>query len=248
MSRVVDISIAKANCLSCRQAQTCLPQGLSSQEIRKFSAAVKRNRVFQRGDALFRQGDKLDSLYLIRSGTVKIYSLNDDGDEQVLGFYLAGDVVGLDALDEGIHDCTAVVLETSGICELSFNKLEDLALTLSGLQRRLHRLYGREIARDHALLRLLGHKSAEQRLAGFLWHLIERINRQGYSTEELNLSMSRHDIANYLGLAVETVSRLFRRLQEQGILEVDRRHIKLCDQAQLQHLAGCVAAVQAAQA
>ena len=238
MSRVVDITTAKSNCLNCHQAKTCLPEGLSEQDIRQFSVAIKRNRVFQRGEALFRQGDKLDSLYLIRSGTVKIYSLNDDGDEQILGFYLPGDVVGLDALDEGLHDCTAVVLETSGICELSFSKLEDLALTLSGLQRRLHRLYGHEIARDHALLRLLGQKSAEQRLAGFLWHLVERIKRRGYSAQELNLSMSRHDIANYLGLAVETISRLFARLQEQGVLEVERRHIIFRDHARLQRLAG----------
>ena len=134
MSQVVDIFTAKTNCLSCYQARMCLPQVLSNQGIRQFSAVVKHNRALQRGEALFRQGDRLDSVYLIRSGMAKIYSLNDDGDEQILGFYLPGDVMGLDALDEGLHDCTAVVLETSAICELSFNKLESLALSLVGLQ------------------------------------------------------------------------------------------------------------------
>ena len=117
MSTVIDFTAAKSNCPTCHQAKICLAQGLNEQEIQQFSDAVTRQRVVRRGDVLFRQGDTLDILYFIRSGSVKIYSLSDEGDEQVLGFYFPGDLLGLDASDSGYHDCTAVALETSGLCE-----------------------------------------------------------------------------------------------------------------------------------
>lgn len=238
MNSVVDITAAKHSCLHCHQAQLCLPQGLNKEEIKLFDQAVRRNRVVKRGEQLFHQGDAMGSLYLVRSGALKIYSLSDDGDEQILGFYWPGDMLGLDAVSNGIHDCTAVALETSSVCELGFSQLNGMAQKLTGLTLPMNGFYGREISRDHALLRLLSRKSAEQRLAGFLLDLSDRFAQRGFSAHEFHLSMSRHDIANYLGLVIETVSRLFARLQEEGVLNVDRRHIVVRDLQKLRELAG----------
>lgn len=238
MSAVVDFAAAKQNCRTCKQLSQCLPQPINDAEIKQFNSAVTSRRVVQRGEHLFRQGDSLNGLYLVRSGAVKVYALSHDGAEQVLGFYLSGDILGLEAVESGSHGCTAVALETSSICELSFARIEALPPALTGLHKWLGKAYGKEIARDYALLRLLGQKSAEQRLAGFLLHLAERFGRRGFSSREFNLSMSRYDIANYLGLALETVSRLFARLQDNRVLAVNRRHISIRDPALLQQLAG----------
>ena len=238
MNSVIDINTAKRSCLHCNQAQHCLPPGLGQEEIKLFDQAVNCSRIVKRGERLFHQGEAMGSLYLVRSGAIKIYSLSDDGDEQILGFYWPGDMVGLDAVSNGFHDCTAVALETSSVCEVGFSQLTGMAQTLVGLAQQMNSFYGREISRDHALLRLLSRKSAEQRLAGFLLNLSEQFAQRGFSAHEFHLSMSRHDIANYLGLVIETVSRLFARLQDEGVLSVDRRHIVVRDLPQLRALAG----------
>lgn len=238
MNSVIDISTAKRSCAVCNQVQHCLPQGLNEEDVKIFGQAVRRHRTLKRGEPLFYQGETLDSVYLVRSGALKLYALSDDGDEQILGFYQPGDMLGLDAVSSGVHDCTAVALETSSVCELKFSHLTEMTQTLHSLAQQIHSFYGREIRRDHALLRLLARKSAEQRLTGFLLNLSEQFAKRGFSAHEFHLSMSRHDIANYLGLAIETVSRLFARLQEEGVLRVDRRHIVLLDLPKLYTLAG----------
>jgi len=240
---VVDLAAAKRSCRVCNQSAKCLPQGCDSILLEQFDD-IKRSQVLQRSEYLFRQGDTLQSLFLVRSGSVKIYSLSADGDEQVLGFYLPGDLIGLDAIETGIHACSAATLETSSICEFSFTRLDDLTHSITALHRQMNRLYGREISRDIALLRLLGNKSAEQRLAGFLYDFTQRLSQRGLSEQEFNLSMSRHDIANYLGLAVETISRLFARLQDDDVLSVDRRHITVRNPERLQQLAGVNTSIQ----
>ncbi len=247
MNTIIDFTAVKQNCHNCKQIKQCFPQPLDNEELRQFGDAVKSRRVIQRGETLFRQGDRLSCLYMVRAGAVKVYALSHDGAEQVLGFYLPGDMLGLDALESANHVCTAIALETSSICELSFSKLETMSQALSGLHGWMYRAYGREIARDHALLRLLGHKSAEQRLAGFLLSLCERFAQRGFSSREFNLSMSRHDIANHLGLALETVSRLFARFQDSRVLDVDRRHITVRDPLLLRRLAGVETAELAVQ-
>jgi CRP/FNR family transcriptional regulator len=197
-------------------------------------AASRRHRILQCGEPLFNIGDGAHTLYLVRSGSIKVYAISDDGDEQILGFYLPGDLVGLDALEGRYHGCAAVALETSSIHEISIERLEQLCRTDPDIQQQVYRLYSRELARDYELLRLLGKKNASQRLAGFLVNLSQHFEQRGFSACEFNLSMSRHDIAHYTGLAVETVSRLLGRFQQDDLLEVERRHIRILDMPRLQ--------------
>ncbi len=225
-------------CSVCSMALNCLCKDLDAVLKTQLENEVLRNRVVNRGQALFEIGDTFQRLYAVRSGSVKVYSLIDNGEEQVMGFYLPGELLGLEAIDQGVHECSAVALETSSICEVKFKRLEQLCSVQPALQQRLHRLYAREIARDYAMLQLLGRKSAEQRLANFLLHLSRRFADRGYSAEEFNLSMSRHEIGNYLGLALETVSRLLARFQEQKLIEVKRRHVRLLKRQALAVVAG----------
>lgn len=225
-------------CSTCSMALNCLCKDLDAPLKARLENEVLRNRVVNRGQSLFEIGDPFQRLYAVRSGSIKVYTLIDNGEEQVMGFYLPGELLGLDAIDRGIHGCSAVALETSSICEVKFKKLEQLCATQPLLQQRLHRIYAREIARDYAMLQLLGRKSAEQRLAHFLLHLSRRFADRGYSADEFNLSMSRHDIGNYLGLALETVSRLLARFQEQKLIQVKRRHVRLLKRQALAVIAG----------
>lgn len=225
-------------CTACAMVLNCLCTDLDAGLRARLVSDVLRNRVVNRGRSLFDAGDSFQRLYAVRSGSVKVYGVTGEGEEQVLGFYLPGDLLGLEAIDQGVHDCSAVALETSSICEVKFQSLEKLCATQPILQHRLHRIYAREIARDHALLRLLGRKSAEQRLANFLLALSQRFADRGYSADEFNLSMSRHDIGNYLGLALETVSRLLARFQDQALIRVKRRHVRLLKRQALAAVAG----------
>ncbi len=232
------VEAVDCTCSACSMALNCLCKNLDTGLRSRLENEVLRNRVVNRGQSLFEIGESFQRLYAVRSGSVKVYSLIDNGEEQVMGFYLPGELLGLEAIDRGVHECSAVALETSSICEVKFKKLEQLCVAQPILQQRLHRIYAREIARDYAMLQLLGRKSAEQRLANFLLHLSRRFADRGYSAEEFNLSMSRHDIGNYLGLALETVSRLLARFQDQELIEVKRRHVRLLKHQALAVLAG----------
>jgi CRP/FNR family transcriptional regulator len=188
---------------------------------------VKHHRILRRGEHLFLAGDPFHCLYGVHSGSIKVYALSDDGEEQVFGFYLPGEVIGLDAINERRHGFAAVALETSYSVEIPYAELQTRCQTSAVLQQYLHELYGREIARECALLRLRSKKSATGRLARFLLDI----------AEEFNLCMTRHEIGNYLGLASETVSRLFTRLQHKGIISVDKRHVQIRDKSMLALLA-----------
>jgi len=207
--------------------------GLESEDVEKLDNIVRRNRPLHRGDHLFREGDKFSNLYVVKTGSVKTYAPSEDGGEQVLGFHLPGELIGLDAIAKEQHHCSAKVLETSAVCEIPFAKLEELSSEIPSLQHQIYRLLSREIGHDEDMLTLLGKKSAEERLAAFLLSLSERFKRRGFSASDFYLSMSRHEIGNYLGLAVETVSRLFTRFQEEGLLKVERKHIQLIDSQRL---------------
>jgi CRP/FNR family transcriptional regulator len=177
-------------------------------------------------------------VYAVRSGSLKTFSIMADGREQVTGFYLPGELVGLDAISLGRHPSSAKALESSSICELSFLDLEALGEQIPGLQRQILRVMSRELLDDELLLMLIGKKTAEERLAAFLVTLAMRFRLRGFSATEYNLSMSRSDIGNYLGLAVETVSRLFTRFQHEELLSVKRRRIHIHDLEKLSMLAG----------
>ena len=203
--------------------------GLDPNDVDRLDEIVKRNRPLHRGDYLFRESDKFQCLYIVKTGSVKTYAPSEDGGEQVLGFHLPGELIGLDAIEKSRHHCSARVLETSAVCEVPFHQLEDLSTTIPSLQHQMYMLLSREISQDENMLTLLGKKNAEERLAAFLLSLSERFKRRGFSPSDFHLSMSRHEIGNYLGLAVETISRLFTRFQDEKLLKVERKHIQLLD-------------------
>jgi len=203
--------------------------GLAPDDVERLDDIVKRNRPLHRGDHLFRAGEHFKALYIVKTGSVKTFAPVEDGGEQVLGFHLPGEIIGLDAIQNEEHGCSAKVLETSAVCEVPFDRLEELSSAIPSLQRQMYKLLSKEIGQDTEMLLLLGKKSAEERLAAFLVSLSERFKRRGFSPKDFYLSMSRHEIGNYLGLAVETVSRLFTRFQEEGLLNVERKHIELID-------------------
>lgn len=231
-------------CARCPRHLSCMAHQFSGDDIVHFADVVKKSSTWQPGQHLFHIGDEFNSIFLLRSGSIKVYTIDADGAERVLGFYLPGDVIGLDALTSGIHDCAAITMETCNVCVLEFEQLQQLSGTIHGLEQPLSTLYAREIAREHAVIRLLSKRNAEQRLAGFLLNLSRRFAELGYSAHDFNLSMSRHEIGNHLGLALETVSRLFTRLCRDEVIQVKRRRVLVKNPQMLEVLAGETAALQ----
>ena len=226
---MVDLKQIQIACQNCRVSELCLPRGLDRDEIEQLNNIVNRRRPLERGDFLYRHGDPLDGLYAVRSGSMRSYLTSPDGTEQTVGFYLPGELVGLDGLQDELHTCATVALETSSVCQVPCAQLKQLCAKLPGLQRQMMRLVGKEVSSDHEALLLLGSRTAEERLATFLLSLSRRYRARGFSETDFNLSMSRHDIANYLGTAVETVSRQFASLQKQGVLRVNQRRVHISD-------------------
>ncbi|MBK1650169.1 fumarate/nitrate reduction transcriptional regulator Fnr [Rhabdochromatium marinum] len=236
--KIISFENIRVACRSCSLNALCLPMGLSSDDIEKLENVIKRSRPLQRGEHLFYSGEHFHSLFVVKTGSVKTYTPSTEGGEQVLGFHLPGELIGLDAINQNFHSCSARVLETSAICEIPFQRLEELASNLPSLQHQLYRLLSKEIVEEAEMLMLLGKRSAEERLAAFLVSLSQRLGKRGLSTTDFHLSMSRHEIGNYLGLAVETVSRLFSRFQDENFLSVDRKHVKILSMPGLETLAG----------
>jgi CRP/FNR family transcriptional regulator len=237
-SNIINIRGLKQACSHCSLHDLCLPLGISNEDLEQLEQIIRQRRPIQRNDHLYRPGDKLTSIYAVRAGSIKTYTLTNDGQEQITGFHLPGELLGLDAIGDGVHPCAAKALETTSVCEMPFELLEELASRIPGLQHQLFRLMSKELQADEQFMMLLGKKSSEERLAAFLLSLSLRFHQRGYSATEFNLSMSRNDIANYLGLAVETVSRLFSRFQASGIIEVQRKLISIVDLQALRAVAG----------
>jgi len=201
--------------------------------MRALEATVKSHRKLSKGEYLYRVGDPFHSLFAIRSGSTKNCEITADGSVQITGFHLAGELLGMDAISSEQHPCDVVALETTEICELPFDKLEALANEVPGLQHQLWRLMSREIADEEIQLVMLGRMKAEERLATFLLSFSRRLQKLGNSSSVLRLPMSRQDLGDYLGLALETVSRLFSRFQEEKLITVQGRNIKLLDVGRL---------------
>ena len=231
--KVSDFADIKVSCKDCSLLELCLPRGLGKEEMKQLDNIIQRSKPLHHGESLFRIGHSFNSLYVVRAGSVKTYIPTQSGNDQILGFHLSGELLGLDALEKDVHTCTAVALETTMICEFPFCHFEQICQQLPELYHQMYKLMSKEISNDHRMLLLLGKKSAEERLATFLLNLSNRFKKRGFSAKEFNLSMSRHDIANYLGLAVETVSRLFSRFQEEGLVSVQRRHVYIHDLGRL---------------
>ena len=221
-------------CSSCNLAELCLPIGLTSAEMQSLDELSMQKRSFSRGDYLYRSGDKFRSLFAINSGSFKTRVLHEDGREQVTGFQMTGEIIGLDAISTDVHTCEAIALENSGVCELPFHKLESLSRDIPSLQHHLHKIMSREIVRDQGIMLLLGSMRAEERLAAFLLTLSQRYAARGLSPTRFQLRMSRQEIGSYLGLKLETISRAFSHFQDCGIITVKVRAIEIINLAALQ--------------
>lgn len=234
----IDVDHLKVSCKECNLRELCFPHGMSEEELTDMESVVEQPKALHKNDFLYRDGDKSLALFAVRSGCVKTMTESPNGDEQIVGFHLPGEVLGLDGFAEGSYTCNAVALETSSVCELPLDQLEALCGKVPGLQRQMRRIMGKEVSNDHKLLLLLGKMTAEERLASFLLSLSSRMEERHWKDNEFNLAMPRQDIANYLGMAVETVSRLFATFQNEKIIDVDRRHITILDMQQLKTIVG----------
>ncbi|HZP88856.1 MAG TPA: fumarate/nitrate reduction transcriptional regulator Fnr [Burkholderiales bacterium] len=234
----VTIPRLKTACSSCSLRELCLPVGLSTAEMEKLDSLVFVRRPVKRGDYLFRVGEAFDSLYAARTGFFKTKLLLEDGREQVTGFHMAGELMGMDGIGTERHTCDAVALEDSEVCVIPFERLEGLSREVEALQHHFHKVMSREIVREHGVMMLLGSMRAEERLAAFLLNLSQRLQTRGYSPTEFNLRMTREEIGSYLGLKLETVSRVFSRFQEEGLIAVQQKNIRILNPAGLREMVG----------
>ncbi len=223
------VTALKTTCSSCHLKDICLPSGMTALDLGRLDGLMFGRRRLKEGEALFHEGDGFQFLYAIRSGTFKSSLTARDGREQVTGFGMAGELLGLDGLAQGKHASTASALEDAEICAIPYAPLSELAAGSTGLQQVMSRLMSREIVREHSLMMLLGSMNAEERLAAFLLNISQRMKARGYSASEFHLRMSRAEIGSYLGMKLETVSRTFSGLQHQKLLEVDKKHVRLID-------------------
>jgi CRP/FNR family transcriptional regulator len=238
VQRSVSPSRLKTACSNCNLRELCLPVDLSSSEMQQLDDLSHIKRGYARGDYLYRSGDQFLSLYAIHSGSFKTQVLHEDGREQVTGFQMVGEIIGLDAISTDRHTCDAVALEDSEVCDLPFTKLEALSREMPSLQRHLHKIMSREIVRDQGIMLLLGSMRAEERLAAFLLNLSQRFAARGYSPTSFQLRMSRQEIGSYLGLKLETVSRAFSHFQEDRLICVKVRSVEILDLPRLRCIVG----------
>jgi CRP/FNR family transcriptional regulator len=233
---LLDFSKVKVSCRNCSLAELCLPHGLNRDELDRLDSAVRRTRPLHKGDYLFRPGDAATALYAVRSGSLKLFATLDNGDEQIIGFYLPGEILGLDGIETDAHRCTAVALETSSVCAMPHAELKAICKQVPSLQDQMFKLFSRELSSENELLLSITRRTAEERIAAFLVSLSARFQRIGYSPNEFKLSMSREEIGSYLGLTIETVSRVFSRLRDKGVIALNRRHVIVRDGARLHGL------------
>lgn len=221
-------------CSQCVLGDLCLPRNLDASDIKQFEHIVNKSHPIQPGEHIFRAGDKFQSISAVRAGCFKSYIIDKNGEEQVLGFYLPGEIIGFDAIHEKTHKANVVALDTSSVCGLSFDSLSEMARQLPQLQQELFRVMSLHISQLEANAADL---SAEERLAGLLCSLSARFESRGYSSKQFNLSMSRRDIASNLRLATETVSRVLARFQSAGLIRVDRKQVEILEIDKLRELA-----------
>ncbi|MCM2681193.1 FNR family transcription factor [Echinimonas agarilytica] len=217
------------HCQNCSISNLCIPFSLNNNELDQLDDIIERKKPIHKGDELFKAGDELRSLFAIRSGSIKSYTITEQGEEQITGFHLAGDLVGFDAISSESHLSFAEALETSMVCEIPYETLDDLCGKMPKLRQQVMRLMSDEIGSDQNMLLLLSKKSAEERLASFIFELSNRFGERGFSPREFRLTMTRGDIGNYLGLTVETISRLLGRFQKSGMIAVQGKYITVLD-------------------
>ena len=222
-------STLKTLCSNCHLRDICLPCGMGGSDVERLDGLMFGRRRVKAGEEIYRGGDRFQFIYAVRSGTFKSALMLADGREQVSGFHMAGELMGLDGVANGRHASAATALEDAEVCAIPYSHLTELASGSADMQMVMARLMSREIVREHSLMMLLGSMNAEERLAAFLINLSQRMKARGYSPSEFHLRMSRAEIGSYLGMKLETVSRTFSAFQQQRLLEVDKRHIRIVD-------------------
>lgn len=237
VSAPISIGALKASCSACSMHQLCLPMGLENADIDRLDKIIGRRRRLEKEERLYAMGEPFRSLYAVRFGHFKTYQINAAGEQQITGFQMAGELLGMDAISGDRHHCDAVALEDSEVCEIPFSRLEELFGEVPALLRHFHRIMSQEITREQNVMLLLGNMRAEQRFAVFLVNLSARYAARGYSSTSFALRMSREDIGNYLGLTIESVSRLLSRFKKQGWIAVDKREVSLLEPARLRAIA-----------
>ncbi|HEU0204016.1 MAG TPA: fumarate/nitrate reduction transcriptional regulator Fnr [Burkholderiaceae bacterium] len=219
----------KIACSTCNLRELCLPLGLGLQEIEKLEGLVATRKKIKRGESLFRAGDRFDALFAVRLGFLKSTVISNDGREQVTGFHMAGEIVGLDGISSESHSCDTVALEDAEVCVIPYERLEEVATAVPVLRNHFHKVMSREIVREHGVMLLLGSMHAEERLAAFLLNLSQRFEARGYSRTEFVMRMTRAEIGSFLGLKLETVSRVLSRFAQEGVIEINQKHVRIVD-------------------
>ena len=217
----------KVACSNCNLRELCMPVDLSPSDLDRIDKLVGTRRQIKRGDSLYQLGTDFKSLFAIRSGFFKTSLTIEDGREQVTGFQMAGEIMGLDGIVSDLHTCDAVALENAEVCVMPFDKIEALSREVSALQHHVHKIMSREIVREHSVMMMLGSMRAEERVAAFLLNLSHRLHARGFSRSELVLRMTREEIGSYLGLKIETVSRTFSKFVADGVLEVKQKNLRI---------------------
>jgi CRP/FNR family transcriptional regulator len=233
-SNVIAIRSRKTHCAACSMRELCLPIGLPADAMHELDALIATRRHFENGEAVFHSGDDFVALYAIHSGSCKVTVTTAEGREQIVGYHMMGDIMGFDGIASGHHTGQAIALETTEVCTIPFERLEELCRRFVPLQHNVHQLFSREVSRDQNLLLVVGSMRAEARVAAFLLSLSERYRQRGYSTTEFVLRMTRAEIGSYLGLKLETVSRLLSRFQAQGLIKIHKKAVRLLDSRGLQ--------------
>lgn len=225
-------------CSQCSLSALCMPLALSANEMAQLDSLIGAPRLVQRRHQLYHNGEAFKAVYVVKSGHFKTEVSSSSGYQQVVGFQMAGELLGMDGISSEMHTCNAVALEDSHVCAIHFAELELLSSEIPRLQRHFHKLMSREIVRDQGIMMLLGTMCARERLAAFLLNMSLRLAARGHSASDFHLRMSREEIASYLGLKLETVSRAFSGFHEENMITVNLRHIVIVDMDRLRNALG----------
>jgi len=236
-SPALTVQALQAGCAACSMHQLCLPMGLDDADMQRLDQIIGRRRRVKRDQSLYHVAGPFSTLYAIRLGHFKTFQINSNGSQQITGFQMAGELLGMDAIGSGQHQCEAVALEDSEVCDIPFGLLEELFQDMPQLLRQFHRIMSKEISREQGVMLALNSMSAQQKLAAFLVNLSSRYATRGYSDTRFQLRMTREEIGNYLGLAVESVSRLLTTFKKNALIDVNHRDLELLDIATLRSIA-----------
>ena len=236
MQKRIPVVDDSQHCSTCMMGHVCLPTGMPAHEIEQLDALVTERIRVEKGQPLYRHNEHLNALFGLRSGSIKTLLEEANGSQQITGFFLPGEIVGLDGMIEGRHSSSAIAMEDSEVCVVRLQDIDEISRFVPSLQHQVRRLMSKEIARSHQVLLALGSMRSEQRLAAFLSNLSQRLTILGYSPTDFMMRMSREEIGNYLGLTIETISRLFSRFARDGIIKINQREVNIVDMKALNEL------------